>query len=119
MTGHQLLVISAFSFFLLSLPCEAGPCSQNINRVLTDIDSKLNAMAAAGPSERQGTAAQLHRQPTPRTIAEAESKAGALPPSIIEKVREAMDRARKADAAEDKDACESALNDAEKLLSEH
>jgi hypothetical protein len=114
---RQLSVISALVFFLLTLPCEAGPCSQGINRVLTDIDVKLNALAAAGPSEQQGIGAQLHRQPTPRSMAEAESKADNLPAGIIEKVRDAMERARKADAAGDKDACESALNDAEKLLS--
>jgi hypothetical protein len=35
----------------------------------------------------------------------------------VHTVRDAMDRARKADAVGDKDTCESALNDAEKLLS--
>ena len=117
MTIGQLLVISASAFFLPMLPCEAGPCLQDINRVQTEIDAQLNALATAGPSEKQGAAAQMHRQPTPRSIADAESKTGALPPSIIEKVTEAMDRARKADAAGDEAACESALNDAGRLIS--
>src|SRR5262245_58542226 len=118
MTIRQSLVISTSVFFLLTLPCEPGPCSQGINRMRADIDAKLNALAAAGPSEKQGIGAQLHRQPTPHSIAEAQSKTGALPPSTIEKVTDAMDRARKADAAGDKGACESALNEAGKLISE-
>jgi len=114
---HQSLVISASAFFLVTLPCEAGPCSQDITRMQTNIDTKLNALAAAGPSEKQGAAAQMHRQPTPRSIARAESKTGDLPPTAIEKVTDAMDRARKADAAGDKAACESALDDAGRLIS--
>jgi len=117
MTVGRLVVIGASAFFLLTLLCRAGPCSDDISRMRADIDAKLNALAAAGPSEKQGVGAQLHRQPTPHIIAEAQSKTGALQPSTIEKVTDAMDRARKADAAGDKAACESALNDAQKLIS--
>jgi hypothetical protein len=85
--------------------------------VRADIDAKLNTLSAAGSSEKQGVGAQMHRQPTPHSIAEAESKTGSLTPSIIQKITDAMDRARKADAAGDKAACESALNDAEGLIS--
>src|SRR5262245_38359489 len=62
MTIRQLMV-SASAFFLLTLPCEAGPCSQDISRMRTAIDAKLNALASTGPSETQGIGAQLHRQP--------------------------------------------------------
>ena len=117
MTIRHLLVISASAFFLVTLPCKAGPCSEDISRMRTAIDAKLNALAAAGSSETQGIGAQLHRQPTPHSIAEAQSKSGALSPTTIEKVTDAMDRARKADAAGDKVACEDALNDAKKLIS--
>jgi hypothetical protein len=117
MTIRQMLVISASAFSLLTLPCNAGPCSQDINRVQTDIDAKLKAIVAAGPSEKQGTGAQMHRQPTPRLIAEAESKTGDLPQSTIEKVKDAMDRARKADAAGDLPTCEGALSDVRRIIS--
>jgi len=119
MPFRQLLVIGASSFLLLTLPCKAGPCSEDIGRMRTAIDAKLNALAAAGPSEKQGVGAQTHRQPTPHSIAEAQSKTGALSPTTIEKVTNAMDRARKADAAGDKVACEDALSDAKKLISEN
>jgi hypothetical protein len=117
MAIRRLLVVSASTLALLTLPCEAGPCSKDIERMQVDIDVKLNALAAAGPSEKQSVDAQMHRQPTPRSFAEAESKVGDLPPSAIEKVKDAMDRARKADAAGDKTACESALHDAGRLIS--
>jgi hypothetical protein len=117
MTIRQLLVISASAFSLLTLPCDAGPCSQDISRFQTDIDAKLNALATAGPSEKQGVGAQMHRQPTPRSIAVAESKTGDLPQSAIEKVKDAMDRARKADAAGDQPTCESALSDVQRIIS--
>ena len=80
----------------------------------TAIDAKLKARTAAGPSEKQSTGAQLHRQPTPRSIAEATD---ALSPTTTKRVTKAMDRARKADAAGDKAACESALKDAGRLIS--
>ena len=117
MTIGQLMVISVSALFLVTLPCKAGPCSEDISRMRTAIDAKLNTLAAAGSSETQGIGAQLHRQPTPHSIAEAQSKTGALSPTTIEKVTDAMDRARKADAAGDKAACESALDDAGRLIS--
>jgi hypothetical protein len=117
MTIGQLAMISVSAFFLVTVPCKAGPCSEDISRMRTAIDAKLNALAAAGPSETQGIGPQLHHQPTPHSIADAQTKTGALSPTIIEKVIDAMDRARKADAAGDKAACESALDDAGRLIS--
>ena len=78
MTVSQLLVIGPFALSLLALPCQAGPCSQDIERIQVLIDAKLNAIAAAGPAADQSTAAQMHRQPTPRSMAQAESKLGEL-----------------------------------------
>ncbi len=117
MSLRQLLLISASAFFILTLPCEAGPCSNDIERMQMDIDARLNALAAAGPTEKQGIGAQIHRQPTPLSVAEAESEVGSLSPSLIEQVKGAMNRARKADAAGEKSACESALNDVDRMIS--
>ncbi len=80
------------------------------------IDAKLNALAAAGPSEKQSIGAQIHRQPTPLSMAEAESKLGDVSSSTVEKVKEAMARARKADIAGDKSACEQALADIQRII---
>ena len=109
MTVRRLLIISPFALSLLALPCQAGPCSKDIERIQVLIDTKLNAIAAAGPTADQSTAAQLHRQPTPGSIAQAEQKLGELSPSTIEKVKDAMTRARSADTAGDADGCQRAL----------
>jgi hypothetical protein len=111
MTVRRLLVISPLALSLLTLPCQAGPCSKDIERIQVLIDTKLNAVAAAGPTTHQSSEAQMHHQPTPRSMAEAESKLGELSPSTIAKVKEAMTRAHKADLADDADGCKRALAD--------
>jgi hypothetical protein len=97
----RLLIVSA-SLFLPALPCLAGPCTK-------DIENRLNATAAAGPTAKQSTGAQMHRQPTPGSIANAERKLGELSPGTIVTVKEAMDRAQKADAAGDESGCRKIL----------
>jgi hypothetical protein len=116
MTIRQLLVISPLVLSLLTLPCQAGPCAKDIDRVQTLIDARLNAVAAAGPSAGQSVEAQIHRQPTPRSMAEAERKLGELSPSTIAKIKEVMARARDADAGGDMAACQQALADAQREL---
>ena len=111
MTIRQLLVINTSTLFLLTLPCQAGPCSKDVARTQAIVDAKLELLAAAGPSASQGTGAQLHRQPTPRSVAETEIKLGALSPAVLEKIEDAMARARKADIAGDTNACEQALSE--------
>jgi hypothetical protein len=109
MTVRRLLVISPFALALLALPCQAGPCSKDIERIQVLVDARLNAIAAAGPPADQSTAAQLHRQPTPRSMAEVEQKLGELSPGAIAKVKDALTRARGTDAAGDADGCNRAL----------
>ena len=94
----------------------AGPCSQEIDRLRSEIDAKLGALAAAGPSTRESTTATMHRQPTPRSIAGAENKLGDLSQQKIEAVNAAMVRARAADGAGDQKTCEQALADAKREL---
>ena len=116
MTIRQLLAISTSAFFLFTWPCQAGPCSKDIDRMQARIDAKLAALAAAGPREKQTVGAQLHRQPTPQSIAEAESKVGKLSPGTIDRIESAMARARTADRAGDKSVCESALAEVQQTL---
>lgn len=113
---RQLLVISTSTLLLLILPCIAGPCSENIELVRARIDAKLNALAAAGPTASESTGAKMHRQPTPSSMAEAEIELGEVPPNILGKVKEAMARARTADIAGDKSACEQALADIQRMI---
>ncbi len=118
MAAWQLLVISTTSFLLLALPCQAGPCSKDIERTEASIRDKVEAIAAAGPDAGESTSAKMHRQPSPRSMAEAEIKLGTLSPAAVEKVKDAIARARKADTAGDKDACEQALADVQRVISQ-
>jgi hypothetical protein len=68
----------------------------NIDRVQTTIDAKLEAQAAAGRPARESTAATLHRQPTPGSIAAAEVNLGDISPEKVQAVEEVMARAREA-----------------------
>jgi hypothetical protein len=94
----------------------AGPCSHEIDRVQAEIDARLGAKAAAGPAARESTAATTHRQPTPGSIAAAETRLGDVPSQQVEAVTAAMARARKADHAGDQSACDQALADVQRAL---
>lgn len=102
--------------FVSAQPSAAGPCSKEIDQTQGLIDAKLNQIAASGPSAPQSPGAQLHRQPTPRSIAQSEEKLGQLSPETITKINDAMTQARKADQAGDKNACEQALGEVRKIV---
>ena len=104
------LCVPVTAAMILSIvPCLAGPCSGEIDRIQPGVDALIAAAAAAGPAGRQSTAATTHRQPTPNSIAAAEArvKEGAR----AERAKAAMARARDADRAGDTSACERALAD--------
>jgi hypothetical protein len=95
----------------------AGPCSDDIGRVEVQIAKKLDALAATGPTGAEdATAFGRHLQPTPGTLATAEEKLGDVSRKKVDAVKSAMGRARAADAAGDKSACEQALADVEREL---
>jgi hypothetical protein len=83
---------------------EAGPCTTEIAQLQRQIRASAAAQAG-GPSARQTVGAQLHHQPTPSAVESAESRASA--DAIA-----ALDRARKADAAGDAEACHQAVDQA-------
>jgi hypothetical protein len=91
----------------------AGPCSPEIERMQAGIDAKVEAAARTGPAAAESPAALLHRQPTPDSIAAAESRLGEISPQTIASVRAAMVRAREADRTGDKAACKRALAEAQ------
>ncbi len=94
---------------LSTIASAAGPCTQQIAQVQAPIDAKLAANAAAGPSAAESSAALRNRQPTPRSIAEAESKLGEISPELTATLRTDMARAREADLAGDQKTYETAL----------
>ncbi len=77
---------------------------------------KLNARAKAGAPARESTAATMHRQPTPGSVAGAEVTLGDTSPEKVKAVGAAMAQARKADDADDRSACKRALADAQRAL---
>jgi hypothetical protein len=94
----------------------ASPCSQEIDRIQAMIDAKLEAQAAAGRSARESTAATLHRQPTPGSIAAAEVNLGDISPEKVQAVEALMASAREADSAGDQSACDQALAEVQRVF---
>jgi hypothetical protein len=78
----------------------------------------LEAATAAGPAAVESVGATMHRQPTPRSIAAAEVQLGNVSKEQTEAVGAAMVRAGEADRVGDQSACEQALSDAERALSQ-
>jgi hypothetical protein len=116
MTTWPMLVLSAAALVTSTIAGHAGVCSQDIDFMQARIDAKLEALAAAGPLARESTGALMHRQPTPGSIAAAESRLGETSTAMPDAVTTAMARAREADRAGDKAACEQALADVERTM---
>jgi hypothetical protein len=117
MTYFRTIAANATVFCTLMSGAYAGPCSDDIARVQGQVDKRLEAIAKAGPTGVQdANAAGKHLQPTPGSIAAAEEKLHELSQQKIDAVRQAMDRARAADASGDKSACEQALANVEREL---
>jgi predicted lipid-binding transport protein (Tim44 family) len=112
----QIAGLVAGCLYALTAPAYAGPCTGEISRLQAAYDARLEAAAAAGPAGAESTAATMHRQPTPNSVAGAEVKLGDLPPAKVEAFGAAMKRAREADGAGDRAACEQALGEARGAL---
>ena len=109
MTLRRLVVLTAAALAVSTIAVYAGPCTRDIDRMQARLDAKLEAKAATGATAPESTAATMHRQPTPGSIAAAEGKLGEVSPQKAAAVGAAMARARAADNAGDKGACEQAL----------
>ena len=73
---------------------------------------KLNDIAAARPAGGESTAATMHRQPTPKSVGHPEGR----PEKEVETFEQAMERAVKADEADNLAECENALTEARRVL---
>jgi hypothetical protein len=113
---RRLMVLSATALVASTVAGYAGPCSHDIDLMQSQVDAKLEAKAAAGREARESTEATMHRQPTPDSLAAAESKLGEVSSHTVEVVEAAMARARKADLANDNSACEQALADVRRAI---
>ena len=113
---RRLLLLSAAALATSTVAGYAGPCSLDIDLMQSRVDAKLEARATTGTDARESTAAMMHRQPTPASVAAAESKLGEVSSDAVEAVKAAMARARKADLVNDKSACEQALADVQRAI---
>jgi hypothetical protein len=113
---HLRLLVLAAALAASASAAHAGPCAPEIDRMQARFDAKLEAAARKGPMGRESTAATDSRQPTPDSIAAAETKLGDISPRAVEVIESGMARARKADAAGDKGACEQALADVQRAI---
>jgi hypothetical protein len=116
MTKSRILLLSAFMLTTSPITAGAGICSDAIESVRARFDARLDAIAGAGRAAPESAGALMHRQPTPGSIAAAEEKLGELSPEKLESIRAALARARTADTAGDKAACDRALAEAQALI---
>ena len=116
MTSQRLMVLSAAAFVASTIPAYAGRCSQEIDRMQARVNSKVEAAARTGPAAPESGGALLHHQPTPGSIAAAESRLGEISPTTAAAVAAAMARAREADRAGDQSACEQALAEVQRAI---
>jgi hypothetical protein len=116
MAFQQTAAVAAVSLAASIASAHAGPCSSEIDRLQARIDAQLGARAATTPSQKESTDALLHRQPTPKSVGEAEQRLGEMSAATMQTIERAMARAREADAAGNKGACEEALADAQRAI---
>jgi hypothetical protein len=116
MNGLQRFALSGAALVASVAASHAGPCSADIDATQHSIDAALEAKAAAGPAGKEGAAAGMSHQPTPQSLATAEEKLGDIPAATVAAIRQAMDRARTADSADDESACQAALAEAKRLI---
>jgi hypothetical protein len=110
------LGLGLIALALASASAYGGPCENEIYDADIALNKRLDSAAQQGQSTSQSVGAQLHRQPTPGSIAAAEGKAGDLSEADVRTVTEDMEAARKADSAEDLAGCEKALADVRRIL---
>jgi hypothetical protein len=111
----QLLVLGATALALSTHPSRAGPCAQDIDRAWLKVDATIQARIAAGRSAPQSMIALLHHQPTPSSVAAAEKTLG-QGWTPMEVAVAALARAREADQADDRSACEQTLAQVQRTI---
>ena len=117
MTIKRLIVLSAVAIAASISTAYAGPCSPEIDGMQARVDARLAAKSAAGPSAKESAEALVHRQPTPGSIARAEESLREMSAETAAAVKQALDRARTADNADDRNACQQALAEVQRLIS--
>ena len=112
--GPQAMLLGAIGLIGSIATSNAGPCSAQIDAVQAQVDARATAIAGAGPVAPESTAALLHREPTPGSIARAEESLGEG--ASITKALSALERAREADQGGKEGSCEQALAEARRAI---
>jgi hypothetical protein len=116
-TVFLLRALCGAAIFAASISAShAGPCSADIDAMQGRIDAKLEAIAASGKFAPQGISAGMSDQPTPHSIAAAEVRLGEIKRVTVRTIRQAMRRARAADAAGKARRCNKELAVVARLL---
>ena len=76
MSIWHIVMLSAGAVAASTIGSQAGPCSAEIYSMEARVEATLKAKAADGPTLQVSREALLHRQPTPGSIAAAESRLG-------------------------------------------
>src|SRR5262245_41340633 len=116
MMPSRVLALSAVAFIGLISTSHAVPCYDDIGSIHVRIYAKTETKTAAGPFARNSTNDKRSDQPTPRSMTTTEERLGEISPQTVDAVRQAIARARAADSASDKTACEQALADVQRAL---
>jgi hypothetical protein len=99
-----LVATTAATVLCGSGAARSGPCTSQIEQLERQI-GHASSVAKNGPTAPQSLAAQLHYQPTPETVRNAERKADT-------DAAAALQRARQADTDDNLAACARALDEA-------
>ena len=113
---RDVLALSGLVLVLSTGPSSSGPCRQQIDDVRDAAAAKRNALAEAGKAGGESTAATMHRQPTPKSLSQAEERLGQISDKDAEAYLQAMDRAVAADERGNLTECERALTEARRVL---
>jgi len=111
MDRSRILTLATIGLLAGGFAAQAGPCTNQITQLEGQIARSQTSQPAGGagePTAPQSIGAQLHRQPTPRSVRSAERVANADGDA-------ALDRARQADDAGNATLCDEALREAKRL----
>jgi hypothetical protein len=95
----------------------ASSCDVDLASAQALVDEAEAKIAAQGPTLPQTTAARQHRQPTPSSIAQAETSKDDSQP-LISALKE-LESAKQANQSGDEAACESDVTEVRTLLAAH
>src|SRR5262249_2350260 len=113
----QSIVVYAAAALAASISASyGGPCWDDLSALQAKVDAMLETKAADWPPATAEAMAGTSPQPTPRSLETVEERMGEISPQTVNAIRQGMERARAADDAGDKAACEQALANVRRTL---